>query len=183
MTDSRRATIDASTPRPETVAVVDSIRRILRSLRISAQDTQGRTGISSAQLFVLQALRDGEEASLSELAVRTLTDRTSVASAVDRLQAAGMVRRGTSEADRRRAAVTLTVKGRNLLRRAPEAPTARLISSLHEMPIARVRALAAGLSALTDELGISGDPAEFMFDDTSEGTAPRPRASRARVGA
>src|SRR4051812_30099256 len=85
--------------KPTVLASVDAIRRILRALRLAARQTQMVAGLSAAQLFVLRALEDGEQASLSELATRTMTDRSSVASVVDRLLEAGLVVRGTAKAD------------------------------------------------------------------------------------
>src|SRR3954471_2852204 len=87
------------------VASVDSIRRVLRALRIAARDTLATAGVSAAQLFVLRALVDGDAASLSDLAERTMTDRTSVTAVVDRLVQGGLVTKGTSDEDRRRASI------------------------------------------------------------------------------
>ncbi|HTK50021.1 MAG TPA: MarR family winged helix-turn-helix transcriptional regulator [Gemmatimonadaceae bacterium] len=167
----------ASSPRPAVAQSVDAIRRILRALRLAARETQVAAGLSAAQLFVLHALSDGDEASLSDLAARTLTDRSSVAAVVDRLLDAKLVVRGTAAADRRRAAITLTAAGRAVLARAPEPPGALLISALQALPERRVAALADGLTALVGAMGVSGDAAGMLFED-GESSAPRKRAAR-----
>jgi DNA-binding MarR family transcriptional regulator len=138
----------------------------MRELRVAAHATQARAGISAAQLFVLAALGDGEEHSLSDLAKRTMTDRTSVAAVVDRLLDAGLVTRGTSSVDRRRAAVTLTRKGHALLARAPDPPTALLVSGLERLTAAQLAQLAKGLTALSGAMGLGEEPAGFLFDDS-----------------
>ncbi len=147
---------------------VDAFRRIVRSLRIAASKTLTSAGLSAAQLFVLRALQDGAEASLSDIAERTLTDRSSVAAVVDRLLEAGLVKRGTSDTDRRRAAITITTVGRRVLRRAPEPPTALLVAGLEQLDPAQLRALANGLMALTDAMGISEQAPGMLFDDGDE---------------
>jgi DNA-binding MarR family transcriptional regulator len=166
-----------SSPRPAVAQSVEAIRRILRALRLAARETQMAAGLSAAQLFVLQSLADGTEASLSDLAERTLTDRSSVAAVVDRLLDAKLIVRGTAAVDRRRAAITLTAAGRAVLARSPEPPGALLVSALQSLPQRRVRALADGLTALVSAMGVSGEVAGMLFED-GEGTTPRRRAQR-----
>ena len=43
-------------PRPDMVAVMDALRRVVRALRVSARAAERRFGISGAQLFVLEKL-------------------------------------------------------------------------------------------------------------------------------
>src|ERR1041384_2092494 len=94
--------------RDDMFSAVASIRRIVRVLRLASQQTQSAAGIGAAQLFVLQQLGDGAELSLNELAERTLTDRSSVAAVVERLQAQKLVGRTTDPSDRRRAVIRIT---------------------------------------------------------------------------
>lgn len=152
--------------RAEIVAAVEAIRRILRGLRVSAQEVGATTGVSAAQLFVLRVLDDlAHDASLSDLAHQTMTDRSSVSAVVDRLLQAGLVTRGTSAADRRRAAVAITAGGRDLLRRAPQHPTARLISALETIAPAQRRDLAGQLARLADAMGMDEGRTSFLFED------------------
>jgi DNA-binding MarR family transcriptional regulator len=165
------------TDKPSVVASVDAIRRILRALRLAARQTQMVAGLSAAQLFVLRALEDGEQASLSELAMRTMTDRSSVASVVDRLLEAGLVVRGTARADRRRAAIVLTASGRAVLGRAPDPPTELLVKALRTLPDRQAQPLAEGLTALVEAMGMADGPAGMLFDDDQ---SARPSSSRKR---
>jgi DNA-binding MarR family transcriptional regulator len=158
---------------------VDAFRRILRALRLAATKTQMAAGLSAAQLFVLRALDDGEEASLSEIAERTMTDRSSVAAVIERLLAAGLVARGTSREDRRRAAITITPEGRKVLRRAPAPPTALLVAGLEQVSHAQLESLARGLAALTSAMGLDDQTPGMLFDDVAE--VDRPRARRRGV--
>jgi DNA-binding MarR family transcriptional regulator len=167
--------------RKTVAASVESIRRVLRALRIAARDTLATAGVSAAQLFVLSALVDGEEASLSDLAQRTMTDRTSVTAVVDRLVQGGLVIKGTSEEDRRRASIRITPKGRTVLRGAPRPPTALLVEALERLEPAELKRLERGLRALTRAMGVDGDPAEMMFEDGSADRPPRVPVSRTRA--
>src|SRR5882724_4856948 len=90
-------------------AVLDAIRRVVRLLRQSAREAEKRTGLSAAQLFVLQQLRAaGGALTPGELAERTLTHQSSISVVVKRLVAARLVSRARSPSDRRRVELSLT---------------------------------------------------------------------------
>jgi len=162
-----------------TAETVDAVRRLVRALRLAARGVEGAAGVSSAQLFVLAQLADGVPASLGELAERTLTDRSSVAAVVDRLAERRLVVRGTSAEDRRRAAVRITAAGTALLRRAPRAPTAQLIDALERFGDAELQALTAGLTLLTDRMGLSGGRPPMLFEEEAgAGRSRRTAAAR-----
>lgn len=147
----------------------------MRGLRVAAQETQSRAGVTAAQLFVLTALAqdDEGEVSLSELAVRTMTDRTSVAAVVERLVDEGLATHARSASDRRRAAVALTARGRSVLRKAPAPPTARIVGALRTLPPSQQRSLAAGLGALVDAMGLHDTRAGLLFEDVARRRARR----------
>ncbi len=145
--------------------VMDSIRRIVRLLRVSARASERLVGISGAQLFVLQQLAEAGPCSIGELAEATLTHQSSVSVVVSRLIERGFVSRRASEADGRRAEVMLTPAGRALLRRAPPMAQAHLISGLRRMGAAERGALAQGLSALVREIGADAQAPTLFFED------------------
>lgn len=161
---SKRA---ASGAHDDMSSAVSSIRRIVRFLRLASHRTQSDAGISAAQLFVLQQLGPGGELSLNELAERTVTDRSSVAGVVERLQRRGLVSRAPDPTDRRRAAIRITSAGRRLLRRAPTAPTTALVSALRQLNSRELIALAKSLSRLTVALGVSHERPIMLFADES----------------
>lgn len=158
---------------------LDALRRVLRALRVAARETLATSGLSAAQLYVLRALADDADASLSQLAARTMTDRTSVKAVVDRLVAGGLVTKRTSMEDRRRAAVRITPRGRTVLRGAPRPPTALLIEGLERLDPGDLRRLARGLRALTQAMRIDGERAGMLFEDLPE-TELAKRERRAR---
>ena len=166
---------------PGVNASIDAFRRILRALRLAARQTQATAGISAAQLHVLQALGDGEDHSLSQIALRTMTDRTSVAAVVERLVDGGHVSREPSRLDRRRAAIRISARGRSVLRRAPTSPAALLVAGMAGLDSRTLASLASSLVALTDAMGLSDQRAGMLFDErenTPPRAVPRRRASR-----
>src|SRR5437667_8531599 len=103
-------------------SVLDSIRRIVRFLRVASRDSEKRLGLSAAQVFVLHKLADVEPLSLNQLAERTLTHQSSVSVVVQRLVEQGLVERARSEVDGRSVMLSLTPTGRATLKKAPDAP-------------------------------------------------------------
>ncbi len=132
--------------------VLDSIRQINQELRILGRSTEQRLGVSSAQLFVLEALSQSPADSLNDLAARTYTRHSSVSVVVSRLVEAGLVERTPSPEDGRRITLALTRSGRALLRSAPESAQRRLLASARSLSPTRLSQLASGLSALRREL-------------------------------
>ena len=157
-------------------AVMDALRRIVRTLRISARASEARLGISSAQVFVLHQLKQKDASSIDELAERTLTHQSSVSAVVGRLAARGLVTRRAAPDDARRTRISLTEAGRALLLVAPEVSQAWLIAALERLRPSRQVALARDLTALVRALEVSGDPPAMFFEDDAR--ALRRRSTR-----
>ena|SRR5437868_1444084 len=155
-------------PRPRaalTAATLDALRRIVRELRVANSGAEKSTGLSAAQLFVLQQVAEAPGSSLSELAARTLTDRTSVAAVVERLLAREFVERRRSTADRRRVEIAPTARGREVLARAPHPPTRRLVDALDSLDERQLRRLAFGLTRFVRAMGLAEEPVVMLFED------------------
>jgi DNA-binding MarR family transcriptional regulator len=146
---------------------VDAFRRILRELRVVARRTELATGLSAAQMFVLSAVDAAPGCSINDIAKTTMTDRSSVATIVDRLVETGHMKREASGDDRRRASIGLTARGRRAVSTAESpAPTALLIQGLEKLSPTRLRELARGLVALTKGMGVADQPAAMLFEDS-----------------
>lgn len=157
------------------------VRRLDRGLRLAARQVERATGLSAAQLFVLEQLDDGAGLSLNELASRTFTDRSSVSAVVDRLVDAGFVRRSPDPDDKRRADIRITRSGRAVLARAPAAPTELLLRGLNRLSRSQLAALGRTLAVLNDELGFAAEAMLFERVEVGDPATPRrqPRATRA----
>lgn len=136
-------------------AVLDSIRRIVRAVRLSSRSSESTAGLSAAQLFVLQRLAERDGLSINELASETLTHQSSVSVIVSKLAMRRLVRRAISRLDRRRTIISLSEKGRRALAGAPEAMQVRLIAALDDLSEADVSRLAGLLTRWTRAAGIA----------------------------
>jgi len=147
----------------DTTRVLDSLRRIVRSLRESSRAAEADLGVSGAQLFVVRALAEAPALSLNELAARTHTHQSTVSMVVKRLVARRLVARSISARDGRRLVLRLTARGRALLARAPLAAQDALIAGLAALASRDRRALAAGLQRLVEAMRLhDAEPAMFF---------------------
>jgi len=145
--------------------VLNSLRQIVRSLRVSSRAAEQRVGLSGAQLFVLQCLARQSPCSVNELAARTATDQSSVSVVVSRLVALGHVRRTTSKKDRRSVDLSLTRSGRALLESAPEAAQDRLIAALSQLKKAELEALSGLLGKVVESADVAQQVPSLFFEE------------------
>jgi DNA-binding MarR family transcriptional regulator len=113
--------------------VMNGIRAIVRALRLNTRAIERQLGISLAQLWVLQILKEKPAESLNELAIATATHQSSVSVVVRRLVDASLVTRATASGDKRRVRIELTDAGRSLLERAPTTVQVELMGGLRRM--------------------------------------------------
>jgi MarR family transcriptional regulator, lower aerobic nicotinate degradation pathway regulator len=164
----------------DTRQVLNSLRHIVRSLRVSSRNAEQRVGLSGAQLFVLQCLSRQSPCSVNELAVATATDQSSVSVVVSRLVSRGYVKRVASKLDRRSVELSLTPAGRALLVAAPEAAQDRLLAALSKLEKSERLLLAALLGKVVELAQVSRESPSLFFEDApmlvrSKGPGPDAR--------
>jgi DNA-binding MarR family transcriptional regulator len=164
-TSPRRPAADRSA---QVFSAMDSLRRIVQSLRVSAAHAERHSGLSGAQLFVLQQLAETPSQSVNELATRTRTHQSSVSVVVTRLVEKGLVSRQRSQDDGRRLLVQLTAAGQALVAGAPETAQSRLIAELHRLPLRELGALTQGLDALVRALGADAGHPPLFFEPSTD---------------
>ena len=132
--------------------MIDALRSIVQSLRTSGRSAEQQTGISSAQLYILEELEARPAQSINALAERTFTHQSSVSMVVRRLVDSRLVSRSAAPGDARRLSISLTAAGRALLKKAPDTAQARLIAGLRSLDRAKLRGLADYLDTLDEIL-------------------------------
>jgi len=121
--------------------VLDSLRQIVRSLRVASRAAEKQLGLSSAQLLVLQRLNQAGSISLNELAEKTQTHQSSTSVVVSKLVSRGLLARTRSKGDARRLELTLTPRAKSLVRKTPHAAQDRVIAGLTKMSKTEVKQL------------------------------------------
>jgi DNA-binding MarR family transcriptional regulator len=158
---------------------MDSIRRIVHALR-SSHRAAGDLDLTGAQLFVLATLGPAEEPmGIKELAEQTRTDQSTVSVVVSRLVDRGLVKRERSSVDTRRVELSLTNRGRGVLRKTPTTVAQRrLAGALAELSSADRAALSRILKRVVAMMGESDAPARMLFDESGDRTSGEPELRR-----
>jgi DNA-binding MarR family transcriptional regulator len=144
-----------------------SIRVLVNNLRQSARTIERRTGVTNAQVFLLQQLAGEPGLSVNDLAERAKTNQSTVSIIIARLVEAGLVRKERSVTDARTAVLVLTPEGRRLVRRAPSPPTALLLDAVASLSAPQARQLASGMRALIRALGLESQAPKLLFERDS----------------
>ena len=152
----------------EATRVLNSFRSLVRALRVADRAGVHDHGLGAAQMYVLHELAERSPLSINDLAEITSTDQSSVSVVVNKLVAKGLVASERSSDDARRAALTLTAKGRALHKKLPEPFPRAMLASLERMPKTRVRALAEALTELTRAMGIEEERPPLLLEDSSK---------------
>src|SRR5689334_20766667 len=148
-----------------TRGIMDNFRRIVQALRTSHRAAE-HASLTGAQLFVLSVVNEADTAvSIGEVAREAQTDPSTASVVVGRLVEAGYLRRERASTDSRRAELTLTARGKAVLRKIRVgAPQRQLATALRRLRPADARHLARILDQITRDMGLSGEPAPMMFE-------------------
>ena len=145
--------------------ILDSIRRLVRLLRVSDRRAQSELGISGAQLFVLTEIGKTPALSLNDLSARTCTDQSSVSVVVTRLVEAGLITRTRDERDARRLVLNLTRPGQAMLDKAPPVAQERLLAIVDCLPEAKRQCFAEMFEEIINSVGGEDGPAPMLFEE------------------
>lgn len=161
---------------------LERVRTLVAALSQSARAVEHRTGVTNAQLFLLQQLADATSRSVNDLAALARTQQSTVSIVVARLVRSGLTTKHRSAEDGRVAVISITPKGRRLLAHAPVPPTSELLRAIEALSDRHARALAGGLRALVDALGLSPPPVTMLFEHapTRRSASTRPRRTTTR---
>ena len=160
---------------PAKQRALDDIRTLVSALSHSARSVERSTGVTNAQLFLLQQLASADSLSVNDLAARARTQQSTVSIVVARLVRAGLAAKKKSPDDARIAVVTITAKGRRLLKHAPAPPTNALLGAVEALSAREALALATGMHALIRALDLAAPKVNMLFE-----LAPASRSSTSR---
>jgi DNA-binding MarR family transcriptional regulator len=144
--------------------ILNALRRLVSTLHVTSRQTEKQLGVSTAQLFALQKLRDGRKRSLNELTLLTYTHQSSLSVVVRKLVDKGLVQSSTAPEDSRRLLLGLTAKGRRMLDKAATSVPDRLLEALAEMDPKDQIQLGKLLNELLDRAALGDAKAELFFE-------------------
>ncbi|MBN8538061.1 MAG: winged helix-turn-helix transcriptional regulator [Deltaproteobacteria bacterium] len=154
---------------PDAQIVLDSIRKIVRTLRQTSKFTEKNLGLSTAQIFVLQKLAASKvPLSINKLAAATLTHQSSVSVVVSKLVYRKLIDRVESETDSRSVELSISKHGQSLLTKSPMSIQERLMNGLAQLSETQRTALVKGLQALVQKSGMENEEPSMLLEDDTE---------------
>ncbi|ANS73916.1 hypothetical protein AWM70_04495 [Paenibacillus yonginensis] len=94
--------------------LVQGFRELKRAFHQVVSKQAEKLGITGIQFYVLSALREQPELSMSDLAERVHLGNSTLSGVIDRMEKAGYVERKRSDLDRRTVTLHLTNEGREI---------------------------------------------------------------------
>lgn len=143
---------------PVGLDVLQQLRVLVRLAGNHSAQVERSTGIPGAQLWALHEIARADGLRVGELATRLRVHQTTASNLLNRLEAAGLVRKGRSLDDQRIVHIHLSAAGRRALRGAAAPARGLLPNVLDGMTPAQLRKVHAGLAVLVDCMG-GGGPA------------------------
>jgi len=145
--------------------VVQSLRRITKSIHEFSKAVDREFGITGPQLWAMRTINELGGCSAGDLAARLCVHPSTVTGVIQRLEEKKLIDRQKRSDDRRAVVLTLTPAGRKLLERAPHPAQGQLVAALKQMPPEDVARLRAMLSQIVDAMELGNVSARFFFSD------------------
>jgi DNA-binding MarR family transcriptional regulator len=133
---------------PARVKLANELRPVLLQLNRQLRRELAPLGITAGQAALLHAIRTNPGVGVRDLADREGMSAPAMTANIDRLEAAGLVRRTRSTRDRRRVDLDVTEKGLRILRSARARRTAWLAARLKRLSADELTAVGAAIEPL-----------------------------------
>jgi DNA-binding MarR family transcriptional regulator len=148
--------------RREARRVMDCLRRVARALQTASRSRSKGAKITGAQLWVLHQIGRTPGISLSQLALQTLTNTSTVSEVTSRLVSTGYLRRNSHATDGRRSHLSLTSRGAAVLRATPPPAQEKLANALLSLSRRDLAQLADLFDEWIAEAGLQRTPASML---------------------
>lgn len=99
--------------------VLVALRRIIRAMDLHSKHLVKTTGLTTAQLLLMQTIRKNQAMTIGQLADEIHLSQATVTTILDRLEERELLVRESSTQDKRKVHVRLTEQGEELVKNAP----------------------------------------------------------------
>jgi MarR family transcriptional regulator, organic hydroperoxide resistance regulator len=145
--------------------IIQSLRRIIKSLQDYSQTVSNHFGITGPQLWALKTIHQMGSLAVGELSEGMYLHPSTVSGVVARLEKKGYVIRDRTEKDRRVVKVRLTPKGKILARKAPNPVQGKMIYGLRKLKKERLDLICESVRELVGVMEAQDLKVTFFFDE------------------
>lgn len=134
--------------------IVDNIRRVFQVVNEQSKRAKKETGLTGPQLWAIKVISDASQIRVSDLAEKMYLHPATVVGILNRLENNGLIKRIRTNNDRRVVHVTLTDKGRDIVRKSPEVSQGLLVAKLGALTILSLKDILEVLDQLVEIISI-----------------------------
>lgn len=128
--------------------VVKKFRVLFGTAKQHYRQVEARCGLGGAQLWALTEVARTPGINVREIAAAMLVHQSTASNLVDRIETLGLISKRRAKEDKRVVRLFVTVKGRNVLSRAPEPTVGVLPDALQQLPANVLESLNANMGLL-----------------------------------
>jgi DNA-binding MarR family transcriptional regulator len=144
--------------------IMQSLRRIIKSLQDYSQTVFSHFGITGPQLWALKTIHQKSNLSLGELSKRMYSHPSTMTGVIDRLEKKGYVLRDRVQKDRRVVKVRLTPRGEKLAKRTPNPIQGKMIHGLRKLKKKELNDIYDSIHKLVEIMEAQKVKVTFIFD-------------------
>ena len=148
-----------------TLQVLQSLRRIYKTIHDSSQEIQSTFGVTLPQAWALFTLAEHGSLSLGDLSKKTYVRPSTASVVVERLNKKGYITKKRHKADQRSINIMLTSKGEELLTRIPKSNIGNLSRGIEQLDDAELKEICHALQRLTTIMEVQNLDVTFLADD------------------
>ena len=145
--------------------IMQSLRRIIKSLQDYSRTVFSHFGITGPQLWALKTINRLGSLPLGELSKRMYLHPSTISGVIDRLEKKGYLVRDRIENDRRVVRVRLTPKGKMLVRKAPNPVQGKMIYGLRKLKKEKLDLIYESVQELVGIMEAKNLKVTFFFDE------------------
>ena len=144
--------------------IMQSLRRIIKSLQDYSQTVSSHFGITGPQLWALKTIHKNRSLSLGELSKKMYLHPSTITGVIDRLEKKGFVLRDRGQEDRRIVKVGLTPLGKKLVDKAPNPVQGKMIHGLRKLKKEELNEIYGSVQKIVETMEAQDVKVTFIFD-------------------
>jgi DNA-binding MarR family transcriptional regulator len=147
----------ASSGETDVAAHLDALKKLRIVIRAAQRHSawiEKQCGVSGAQLWIMQELREAPGLRVGEIADKLAIHQTTASNLLRPLEKRGYIVKARDPDDQRAVKLALSESGTALLARAPKPARGLLPEALRQLDAQHLTQLGAGLQTLLDSIGV-----------------------------
>ena len=145
--------------------IMQSLRRVFKAIQDYSQDVSDKFGVTGPQLWALKTIAQEGSLPLGELSEKMYVHPSTISGVIDRLEDKGYAVRDRAMGDRRIINVQLTLKGKKLVRRAPNPIQGRMLYGLRKLKNEELNRIYESAQKLVEIMEAQNLKVTFFYDE------------------